>query len=518
MNLVSITDRIQSLLGESADRLTAGETLRELASLDPENLRLLLETLAENRVLVSESDPAILGGLLLLAQQWGTSDQAAPRHEQWIHQISPEAVCQILAALPQETRNRHRLLYLLAHSRTPAALRALRDQLRYHPPLRWDEVALVLSPLMMGDDWSKADFFPEVLEGIQHRSVAAPLLDLCNYLTREKRVPMHPAAERREFLARLLGEVVGHLGRFEENPRNFGDSIEEVQGVLDEAVAMAVTLCDALGMIGWDGATGKLFQALQLGHRRVQTEAAGALARLGVEEGREHLMALAAEPVARLRVLAYADELGIAGEINEIYRTDQARAESQMAVWLAQPHQMGVPPTSVEVIDSRLQYWPSFPQPVDCYLVRFEYDLGTRRYTNVGIVGPLVHAMSADLTDFPVDDIYALFAGWHVDHPEIFVIDSGQFNGAQRRLSTSLSDSLSRIGYEAIEPKLLGVCLNESALVAKGSFQQNSYLVLWDGIETIQTLATDQPRALAAMDLWHLYLGRKMLRTFNRDH
>ncbi len=60
-------------------------------------------------------------------------------------------------------------------------------------------------------------------------------------------------------------------------------------------------LCDTLALMDCQPAIGKLHQALSLRHRRVQTEAAYALARLDQEIGRQTLIGLAAEPVARLR-------------------------------------------------------------------------------------------------------------------------------------------------------------------------------------------------------------------------
>ncbi len=74
----------------------------------------------------------------------------------------------------------------------------------------------------------------------------------------------------------LLGEVGGRLGKFEENPHTFGDDVDTVHRMLGEAVALAVSLCDTLGLIGDQSSIGKLNQIADLKHRRVQCEAAGA--------------------------------------------------------------------------------------------------------------------------------------------------------------------------------------------------------------------------------------------------
>ena len=115
----------------------------------------------------------------------------------------------------------------------------------------------------------------------------------------------------------LLGEVSGRLGSFEENPRAFGDDVDTVQSTLGEAVALAVSLCDALGLIGDESSIGKLNQTVDLRHRRVQCEAAGALAKLGEEVGKKRLLELAADPAARLRAIHYADELGFGDLVDD---------------------------------------------------------------------------------------------------------------------------------------------------------------------------------------------------------
>src|SRR6185503_9186201 len=101
-------------------------------------------------------------------------------------------------------------------------------------------------------------------------------------------------------LITLLGELVQTLLLLEERPDQFGDTAQELSRRVARGVALAVSLCDALALMGEQSATGKLNQALRVGHRRLRTEAAAALARLGEEAGVTELVQLAAEPVARL--------------------------------------------------------------------------------------------------------------------------------------------------------------------------------------------------------------------------
>jgi hypothetical protein len=275
------------------------------------------------------------------------------------------------------------------------------------------------------------------LSALRSPLLAAPVLDLANFLTREKFVPRHPAADRADELIALLGEVAQSLSGLEEEPTARGDSLQELSRRVAQGVALAVSLCDALAFIGDRGAIGKLYQALAVRHRRLRTEAAAALARLGEQQGAEELIALASEPIARLRVLAYAREMGLSERIEPQYATPEARAEAELCVWLAEPTQYGVPPTTCELFDHRMQPWPGFSEPVNCYLFQFQYVLtlpeGERSYSNIGIAGPLVHAFVADLGDLPPDDIYAAFAGWQAQHEEIREYDVARLSQSEAR-------------------------------------------------------------------------------------
>ena len=368
---------------------------------------------------------------------------------------------------------------------------------------------------MQHDDWPVAAVYPRLLDGIQHASLASPVLDLANYLFRKGRMDTHPATGRGEMLNALLGEVTNRLAQFEENPRSFGDDVDTVQTRLGEAVALAVSLCDSVGLMGDESSIAKLNRTVELKHRRVQCEAAGALARLGDTSGRDRLLELAAEPAARLRAIHYADELDFGDAIDDQFRTEESTAEAEMALWLTQPQQMGVPPTGIDVVDRRRMLWPSFTDPVDVFLVRFEYNFGDQIYSNVGITGPVAFAMSTDVADLPMDDIYAMYAGWHADHPEIFTVPREQLNEAQVRVMKSFQDHLQHSEYESVEPQLLGIFLDEKAGVFAATREDKACLVVTDGLETMDQLTSGRSRPMTPGDLFNLYKGRKMLRTFN---
>ena len=419
--------------------------------------------------------------------------------------------------LSAETPGRHLLLVMLAVAAGSEHLHELVERIVTDPPPNWQHVAYALSALMRHRDWDVDIVFPRLLDGLAMPSVAAPCLDLANFTMRSGMLVEHPAQDRAMQLAGLLGAVVGQLDQLAANPQAFGDSVELVQNILSESISVSVSICDALGLIANPATIGKLNQALGIPHRRVQTEAAGALARMGDEAGRKHLLQLAAEPSARLRVLSYAEELGLVDQIPEEYQDADAQATAEMALWLSQPSQVGLPPTEIEVIDRRRLFWPSFTDPVDCSLVRYGYRIGDRSLNNIGIVGPVTHVFVADLVNMPVADIYAAFAGWHAEHDEIFEVPVEDWNPAQLAASRRLCGHLEREGFDDIKPAFLGVLLDEHALVAVGTRDGNPCVLATDGLEIVAYPTSSHPSSLQAGNIWSIFKGRRMLRSFNSN-
>lgn len=504
-------DALELLLGGEADPVSAGWRLREVAEASTGHAAILLSQVAQRESELTLSDPAIVGGLLRVIHT--SILQSGPES---IVQLPTEQIETIESSLPVGTPNQYLLLHLLAMIRSPESLNQLVTTLRLRAPQKWFEAAQVLSPLMQHDDWPVDAFYPQALDLIEHPSMASPVLDLANYLYRKGRGgDQHPAASRLATLNSLLGEISGRLSKFEEDPRTFGDDVDTVQARLGEAVALAVSLCDTVGLIGDEGSVGKLNQTVELKHRRVQCEAAGALAKLGDETGRARLIELTKDPAARLRAIHYADELGLGDSVPPSMRSDRATAESEVSLWLTQPQQMGVPPTGVEVVDQRRMLWPSFNDPVDVFLVRFEYNFGERVYSNVAITGPVTFAMSTDVADFAMTDIYAIYAGWHAEHNDIFAVAAEQLNDAQQRVMHGLQRHLEVNGYESLSPSLLGFFLDETAGVFMGTREGKPCAVVTDGLETIDHPIAGRLRPITPGDLFNLYKGRKMLRTFN---
>ncbi len=313
------------------------------------------------------------------------------------------------------------LLQVLFASDHSTAIHLGVDLLLSKPPLDWADVSLSLAPLMQSKTWKVEDVFPKLLESTTP-AVLSPALDVANYAARSRSLMEHPAKGDFATLVRLMGGLVNQLGMLEENPAQFGQTVVAIQKILFDSVSLCVSLCDTFGLIGSQEAIGKLTQATRLSHRRIRTEAAFALAKLGEKKGEELLIELAADFSSRQRAIAYMEELGIDDRVDERWTTEAALAESRLANWLAQNEQMGISPSRMELLDQRTLGWPGFEQPQECFLFRFEYDLQESVYSNVGFSGPMCHTFSQNLADISIDDAYAIFVGWDIDHPDAFEV------------------------------------------------------------------------------------------------
>lgn len=505
-----------------ADAISASDEIgvyQQLAELDwlahapDEDVRALLERLAKQiRDGRSMNEQLLVPTLRELVRR---AYSGGSRRWKKLSADSREAVVELYQSLGPTYAARYLLLQWLSVSRGNEDLCAFAELIISDPPTDTTAAAVSFGPLLQNKDYDPGALFPRLLDGLNHPAVAPVVVDVANFLTREQLVDEHPAACRKEQLTALLGGLIRKLGHVEERPQEAASTEKELALMVTHGVSLAVSLCDAVALIGDTAAVGKLYQALELRHRRIRTEAAAALARLGEETGRSVLVSMAAEPVARLRVLAYAAELGLEERIEERFTTSAARAESELALWLAQPSQLNFPPSRLELVDSQLLYWPGFDEPVECFLFRFAYEVDNGEYSNIGIAGPMCHAFGADLADLPPDDIYAVFAGWQVEHEEIYELDTNQLTLPQRLEVVRLERRLHDEGYNSIQPVKLGVFFGERALVARATREGNSGIAVASPDDIHWHPASGRLRPLGPHEAYCLYKGKKLLRTFN---
>jgi hypothetical protein len=254
-------------------------------------------------------------------------------------------------------------------------------------------------------------------------------------------------------------------------------------------------------------------QASELRHRRIRTEAAFALAKLNQPRGTDLLVELAADPASRARALAYATELGCSDRIEEKHKTILAQAESQLAHWLAQVEQMGIAPSRIEFLEQRTLPWPGFETPQECFLFRFGYSMSDGEYSNVGLAGPVAKAFAQDLANISTDDAFAIFAGWDIEHPEIYERDASRLPTSVQEqvrewIETSLSDE-----FEFIEPAFVGTFFEQQVLVGFGTKDDRKQPFAYDGTELVvcPSLKTNSD---AMQMVYYLWRGRAFFHAF----
>lgn len=434
--------------------------------------------------------------------------------------LSPELLgltTKLYQATPPASNLRNYLLAWLAIGRHEATMQTWADLLCSDPPQHHTGIGIAFGPLMKRDESPPQWLLDKLLEeGVQHVHVAPAIYDLLNFYVRTEQIEDHPALGSADEMTALLGQLVGQLGKIEDGEIEADADPVVVGRQVADAVSLVVSLCDALALMNHEPAIGKIHQAITLKHRRVQAEAAAALVRLGDDSGKEALVKLADEPIVRLRVLSYAEELGLLDEISLEQRGEIAQAESHLAIWLSEPMQMGVAPTKMTLRDNREMYWPSFEHPLQCYLFEFEYGSGENSYSNLAICGPMVHAFTADLKVLELDDAFALFAGWQTVHDEIFHMapERGEqaFANEWRKLNDRLSESEE---FKAAQVKMLGNFFGKIALVASCQKRGVAGTVIV-AEDSSSFIPEGTPTAPITTELaWAMWCGRQLLATFN---
>lgn len=419
---------------------------------------------------------------------------------------------------PRDSDLRNHLLRWLAVEGSDEAIQIWTDLICDDPPEHRLGIVLAFSPLMQPKfqppQWMLSQL---VNHATSHSQIAPAIFDLFNFYYRHRKVETHPAEERINELTELLGQLAGQLGRIEEGnfPSELGAS--KINHLVSDSVALIVALCDTFAQLEYEPAIGKLHQALGLRHRRVQTEAAAALARMGDDLGKTTLIELASQPVARLRVLAYAEELGFKNEISLELQGEIAIAESHLAIWLSEPAQMGLAPSGLEFLESREMYWPSYEHPVQCYLFTYTYGSGEQSHSNIGICGPLTHAFAADLRHLSHDDVYAAFAGWQTIHNEIYQVSLNRaqqtFPNDWRRLVANLEAE----GFDETDLRTAASFFGELLLIADATKVDQSGTAIVDSHKTSWFSHGNENAPIDWQMAYAIWQGQQLLANFNES-
>ncbi len=386
------------------------------------------------------------------------------------------------------------------------------------PPEHRASIVLAFAPLMDATVVPPVWLLDDLIAGATgYSQIASAVYDLCNFYFRHGVIDRHPAEDRLEELNALLGRLHENLQKIESGQIHSGIDRQVLNRQVSDSVALTVALCDTFALTRYDDASAHLARAMSLRHRRVQTEAAAALARLGHQEGREALITLAQDPVSRLRVLAYADEQGFLDQISLEYQGEIAIAESRLAIWLSEPDQMGLAPSRIELLDSREMYWPSYDHPVVCYLFRFWYGATDNAFSNVGICGPMTHALSADLNHLSCDDLYAVFAGWQTTHQEIFYLGIPQAEKLYASEMRRLNGVMLEQELEDLEIETAASFFGQIVLIGRGSLNGQRGTAIADQQDITWVPESNEAAPINSSLAFALWSGRRLLSAFNQE-
>lgn len=383
------------------------------------------------------------------------------------------------------------------------------------PPENVEDGLVAFAPLLRGGRELAAEaLFPRLLDAVTQVGVASIVLDVANHFVRSGRLRPHPASGRVGQLAELFAQVTIGLEKLSAASPADAAAWQSQRRAAEEGFALLISLADALALIGDRSACDRLRSALDLPHRRLRTEVAAALARLGQGDGVAALVALLAEPVVRNRATHYLEELGLADEVPAAYRTPAAKAEGTLAQWLAAPLQFGLPPQALELIDERAQFWPGYEDRVECFLFRYGYALAQGEIRGVGVVGPLVQATACDIDDLSPEDVYALFAGYQAEHESIVETPFGELPAMEKEMVETLCRDVGA-PYSDVTPVKVGRFFGERHVVAAALREGKPGTLVLDATGPHWYRAGDPQRTLAAEEAYQMHKGRKLLATFN---
>ncbi len=489
-----------------------------IESIDAAELDQLLVQIAAGAGDRVEDWASFCAAVQLLAHELMSVQEAAEGAPEPWSQQRLDSIGRIYAAVPAAADVRNHLLYWLLKCGGEEGMKRWADLMVSNPPEYRLGLTVAFAVLVEKDFEPPGWLSEKLLQATAHMQLAPLIFDTFNFWFREQKVDPHPAVPRSGPMLGLLGELVGQLGKIEEGQLPPGVTPEKFNLQVTDSISLVVSLCHMFGLSGNEKALPKLHQALGLKHRRIQTEAAAALAKLGDDDGKEALVQLAEEPVARLRVLHYAEELGILKDVSLEWQGEIATAESHLAIWLAEPAQIGFAPAEIRLVDNREMRWPSYEDAVSCYLFEYRYGLAEQAPGNIGICGPLTHAFQADLRALEVDDMYAAFAGWQTVHQEIFQTTLDKARQASPGVIASLEKKLAK-NWAGGDDVFAASFFGEWMLVAHGEGGgeqgQGTVVVEADDVSWIPSGNANAP--IEAETAYCIVKGRKLLAHFNAE-
>ena len=428
------------------------------------------------------------------------------------------ALRSLYALLSPHSLSRGYILAWMARSNRCEDFDWLIETICQNPPTDGNALSLAFAPLFSNDNWDCEQLFARLFLDLNESAAINMAVDVSNHLFRNGRKP-HPLTDYRVSLVELLNSIVDRLEVLQSNLIDDANVAKSNAITIDESIAFVVSICDALRHIGDRQTITPLTRAMRLEHRRIQCEAAVALAAMQEEAGVHKLLELVEQPLVRRRVNLYAEELGLADRIDERYRGRNAVAEAGLVEWLARRENFGIPPTKCELIGSRELDWPGFENPVQCMLFAFEYRAGQQSFRSIAIGEPCTFAFKADLTQVSIDDCYQIYAGFDLEHEEIFALDLASATTMYR----NDIEHLQRNFPMDVQPEWVGSGLFMGEKVLLGQFTDKNITdndtlqyIAWNGV-AIEALKVGNVAVPPSWQVgWYWWVGRQLFKSFEQ--
>jgi len=149
----------------------------------------------------------------------------------------------------------------------------------------------------------------------------------------------------------------------------------------------------------------------------VQMEAAWAMAKTGLSEGRRYLSNWCLEANYSQKACLYLEELGI--DIPAKCQEPDFQAMAEMCNWLAHPNECGYPPDKIELYEKRFLYWPPTEDKRPVWLFKYTYNSsGDKNEPDIGIamIGSVTFALFGEATQsLSPEDVYGLHCCWELE-------------------------------------------------------------------------------------------------------
>src|SRR5262245_43309017 len=229
-------ERLATLVAdlERAETLVGGEFHRSarrsawVAELSVDQLAEFLTAIGRLELpLTSAADRLLVNWLVAAVHARRKAIATALSREESLEPLL-SAIQPLYRGLGASSRSRGQLLAWLATGASTTELELFGRLLLDDPPQADQDVVQAFAPLFQRQRGPAAARFRRLLHAIPSPALAAPVLDLANFLAREKIVPTHAASVVAHELVSLLGELVQTLLRLEERPDQFGDSPREL--------------------------------------------------------------------------------------------------------------------------------------------------------------------------------------------------------------------------------------------------------------------------------------------------